>query len=93
MHDDFEVTPVAVRDCEIAKTIRNRPGPFAHGHELARVQIIPTGPKPKTKGEAALAGVITLSDGTLLQDLIDSIGAVVRRILREFEPTISGKLL
>jgi hypothetical protein len=93
LHEDFKVTATPVRDCEVVKIIRAAPGPFEHARELARAQITRTGPEPETEGHAKLRGYIALSDGTRLQHLLDDIGRVVRQVIRDFEPTVSGHLL
>lgn len=93
MNEDFELTVSVVRDCEVVSVSRTPPGPFEDGRELARVQIVQTGPEPETEGHAKLSGFIALSDGTRLQHFIDQVGDVVRRIIREFEPTADGVVL
>ena len=93
MHEDFKLTVSVVRDCEIVSVTHTPPGPFKDGRELARVKVAIAGPELETEGHAKLSGYIALSDGTRLQHLIDRIGKEVRRILSDFEPTVSSHLL
>jgi hypothetical protein len=91
--DDFSITAKAVRDCEVLRLVREPPGPLEDGRNLARVQGRTTGPEPEIEGEADLKCHVALSDRTPLQSLMDDMGKTVGRVLRTFEPTLSGVLL
>ncbi len=93
IEDEFIINARPIRDCEVIRIVREKPGPFEDGRKLARVQARATGPNPEVESYSHLSGYIALRDGRPIQEIIAETAILVKTILRTFEPTLSPHLL